>query len=77
MSVYDQTQYKNIFNVQLPSITPIIDNASKKRLKPLLIKEQTEAEAVCKYALSQDYGLNNNMFLGIDVGGSTSDILIG
>lgn len=76
MSVYDQTQYKNIFNVQLPSITPIIDNGSKKRLKPLLIKEQTEAEAVCKYALSQDYGLNNNMFLGIDVGGSTSDILI-
>ena len=29
------------------------------------------------YALSQNFGLNsNNMFLGIDVGGSTSDILL-
>ena len=37
----------------------------------------TEAEAVCSYALSQNFGLNsNNMFLGIDVGGSTSDILL-
>lgn len=38
----------------------------------------TEAEAVCSYALSNDnFGLNtNNMFLGIDVGGSTSDILL-
>lgn len=38
---------------------------------------KTEAEAVCKYALSQNFGLSNdNLFLGIDVGGSTSDILI-
>ena len=37
----------------------------------------TEAEAVCSYAMSQEFGLNsNNMFLGIDVGGSTSDILL-
>lgn len=37
----------------------------------------TEAEAVCKYALSQPFGLSNdNIFLGIDVGGSTSDILL-
>lgn len=37
----------------------------------------TEAEAVCSYAMSQSYGLtNNNLFLGIDVGGSTSDILL-
>ena len=37
----------------------------------------TEAEAVCSYAMSQDFGLTgNNMFLGIDVGGSTSDILL-
>ena len=37
----------------------------------------TEAEAVCSYAMSQDFGLSgNNMFLGIDVGGSTSDILL-
>lgn len=37
----------------------------------------TEAEAVCSFALSQDFGLANKiLFLGIDVGGSTSDILI-
>lgn len=37
----------------------------------------TEAEAVCSFALSQDFGLTRrNMILGIDVGGSTSDILI-
>lgn len=37
----------------------------------------TEAEAVCSFALSQDFGLTRNkMFLGIDVGGSTSDILL-
>lgn len=37
----------------------------------------TEAESVCSYALGRDFGLNsNNMFLGIDIGGSTSDILL-
>lgn len=37
----------------------------------------TEAEAACSYAMSQEFGLNsNNMLLGIDVGGSTSDILL-
>lgn len=41
-------------------------------------KTITEAEAVCSFALSQeDLGLSgNNIFLGIDVGGSTSDILL-
>lgn len=38
----------------------------------------TEAESVCSYAVGlQNFGLaTNNMFLGIDVGGSTSDILL-
>lgn len=38
----------------------------------------TEAEAVCSYAVEiPGFGLSpNNMFLGIDVGGSTSDILL-
>ena len=38
----------------------------------------TEAEAVCSYAVGlSDFGLAaNSMFLGIDVGGSTSDILL-
>lgn len=46
--------------------------------KPELPRDfTTEAEAVCSYAMSQDFGLSsNNMFLGIDVGGSTSDILL-
>lgn len=42
----------------------------------ILIKRQTESESVCKFALSRDFGLGSNMFLGIDVGGSTSDILL-
>ncbi len=38
----------------------------------------TEAEAACSYAMGvPDFGLaTDNMFLGIDVGGSTSDILL-
>lgn len=37
----------------------------------------TEAEAVCVYAQSYSAALTpNNLFLGIDIGGSTSDILI-
>jgi hypothetical protein len=79
MSSTDYTQYNTIYNVQLPLTTPILNPQSypKTRIKPLIIVDQTEAEAVCKFALSQNYGLNsNNLFLGIDVGGSTSDILI-
>jgi hypothetical protein len=74
MSSTDLNQYNSIYNAQLPLLTPILDN--RTRLKPAVILEQTEAESVCKYALSRDYGLNNNMFIGIDVGGSTSDILL-
>ncbi len=37
----------------------------------------TEAEAVCSYFLDKKIALKpNNMFLGIDIGGSTSDILV-
>ena len=76
MSAFDLNQYTAIYNGQLPSITPILDSSTKTRLRPDSVFEQTEAESVCKYALSKDYGLNNNLFLGIDVGGSTSDILV-
>lgn len=76
MSSIDLNQYTAIYNGQLPAITPILDSSTRMRLRPVSILEQTEAESVCKYALSRDYGLNNNLFLGIDVGGSTSDILI-
>jgi hypothetical protein len=76
MSSFDLGQYRSIYNTELPLLTPILDRNTKSRLKPNTISEQTESEAVCKYALSRDYGLNNNMFIGIDVGGSTSDILL-
>lgn len=59
---------------ELVKLTPI-SNSGKTTV--LSDRPTTEAEAVCSFALSQDFGLNaNNLFLGIDVGGSTSDILI-
>ncbi|MEG1860225.1 MAG: hypothetical protein RRY07_01780 [Bacteroidaceae bacterium] len=66
----DVNDYDKIFN-DLIKITPY-------GRKPSLNAElPTEAEAVCSFALSQDFGLSgDNMFLGIDVGGSTSDILL-
>ncbi len=76
MSSTDLNQYTAIYNGQLPAITPILESSTGVRLRPTSILEQTEAESVCKYALSRDIGLNNNLFLGIDVGGSTSDILL-
>jgi hypothetical protein len=76
MSSFDISQYSSIYGTQLPILTPILDRSTHSRLKPMVIKDQTESESVCKFALSRDYGLNNNMFIGIDVGGSTSDILL-
>ena len=66
----DVEDYYKIFN-ELIKLTPY-------GRKPSLNEElPTEAEAVCSFALAQDFGLSsNNMFLGIDVGGSTSDILL-
>ena len=41
------------------------------------IQSFTEAEAVCSYFLNQEISPETyNMFLGVDIGGSTSDILI-
>lgn len=67
----DVNDYEKIFD-DLVKITPY-------GRRPHLNEElPTEAEAVCSFALSlPDLGLiNNNMFIGIDVGGSTSDILL-
>ena len=67
----DRTDLEKIYE-ELCKITPITG-----RKPELSGKLTTEAEAVCSFALSQDFGLNkDNMFLGIDVGGSTSDILL-
>ena len=68
----DRTDLEKIFE-ELCKITPITIGR-----KPELSNQLTTvAEAVCSFALSQDFGLNkDNLFLGIDVGGSTSDILL-
>lgn len=68
----DINEYVKIFS-DLAKITPIAGKTPKTNEE-----FPTEAEAVCSFALSrEEFGLaNNNMFLGIDVGGSTSDILL-
>lgn len=76
MSSMDISKYRIIYSQQLPSITPILNKDTRVREVPRAVLEKTESESVCNYALSRDYGLNNNLFLGIDVGGSTSDILL-
>lgn len=66
----DRDELEGIFE-DLCKITPY------GRKPELAGKLFTEAEAVCSYAMSQEFGLTaNNMILGIDVGGSTSDILL-
>lgn len=75
MSPSDLGNYNNIYSGQLPDLTPILVNGNRLQLD--IISQQTEAESVCKYALSQTQSLDNNsLFLGIDIGGSTSDILL-
>jgi hypothetical protein len=75
MSPSDLGNYNNIYSGQLPEITPIFEDGIQQR--PENISEHTESEAVCRYALSQRQSLDNNcLFLGIDIGGSTSDILL-
>ena len=67
----DINELSKIFG-SLPSVTPTTG------VQTTVARPITEAEAVCHYAMSQpNFGLTStNMFLGIDVGGSTSDILM-
>jgi hypothetical protein len=75
MTAADMGAYYDIYNIHLPAITPILSGNNRIRIDS--VREQTESESVCKFALSQNFGLtSSNMFLGIDVGGSTSDILL-
>ncbi len=55
---------RDVTPLQMPNVN--VDNGT------------TEAEAACSYAMGvPDFGLaTDNMFLGIDVGGSTSDVLL-
>jgi len=80
MSNADIIQYRNIYQNDLLSLTPILVQGpqGKPHAPTTSIDEQTESESVCKYALSREIGLENNkiMFMGMDIGGSTSDILL-
>ncbi|MEI7660691.1 MAG: hypothetical protein WCK34_00765 [Bacteroidota bacterium] len=75
LSEFDLSQYKLIFK-QLSEITPVRIRDSRV---PVRVEEPiTESEAVCRYALGkQEAGLTENkLFLGLDIGGTTSDVLI-
>ncbi len=68
-SNYDKLQYQQMYNA-LGKI-PVAMHTVNVSDTP-----DTEAEAVCNYALNNLSISSNNIMLGIDVGGSTSDILI-
>ena len=74
MTIEDRRQLKSIYEqvVKYPfKYRPNTINIEED------IKDYTEAESVCAYAISKDTKVNESiMNLGIDVGGSTSDILI-
>lgn len=69
MGRVDISQLKNIYRDL--RYTPISGCVLRK------MHSFTEAEAVCSYALSKNEALSESkIFLGIDIGGSTSDILL-
>ena len=69
-SNWEMLQYKTVYNEV--GLTMPIKNVNTRVLDP-----STEAEAVSNYALSTNMSLQStNIFLGIDVGGSTSDVLV-
>ncbi|MDX2246886.1 MAG: hypothetical protein SF052_08940 [Bacteroidia bacterium] len=68
----EQLQYRGLFHNIVSSIQPIDNFSVTLDESPL-----TESEAVSNYALATGVSLQeDNVFLGIDVGGSTSDILL-
>lgn len=70
MTEVDMNRYSTIFD-RLVQATPV------EGVRPRIEVPLTESEAVCYYTLSQDIGPDSShLVLGIDVGGSTSDILI-
>jgi hypothetical protein len=68
-SKYDVLQYKLMYN-ELSKI-PVSGKKTQVNQTP-----STEAEAVCNYALTSTTPDSKNIMLGIDVGGSTSDVLL-
>lgn len=70
MSKSDITSMKKIYK-NLKNTTIIKGNNVRS------IESHTESEAVCSYAMTKEVALTEKrLFLGIDIGGSTSDILI-
>lgn len=68
----EKLKYGQLFQNIVSTITPI--NNATVSLDPAAL---TESEAVSNYALATGVSLQeDNVFLGIDVGGSTSDILL-
>lgn len=68
----EELQYKLLFRDIVDTVRPIENVQTRLDEKPL-----TESEAVSNYALATGVSLQeDNIFLGIDVGGSTSDILL-
>lgn len=75
MMAYDKRELKNAFEeLKDEKKTPLDDSLLPRDISSTGI---TEADAVCHYAtsLNEDIG-SRTLFLGIDVGGSTSDIFI-
>lgn len=70
----DKINLEKIFD-KLGKITPIKN--ARVEVGSREFSQVTEAEAVCCYALSKDFDLRaDNIILGVDVGGSTTDILL-
>jgi len=68
-SQFDVLQYEQMYN-ELAKV-PIRNFQTAVSYEP-----KTESEAVCNYALTNIGLSSRNILLGIDVGGSTSDVLI-
>jgi hypothetical protein len=68
-SQFDMLQYEQMYN-ELEKV-PIVGEYVNVSTEP-----RTESEAVCNYALTNVSLFDRNILLGIDVGGSTSDILV-
>ncbi len=68
-SQFDVLQYEQMYN-ELAEI-PLKNTTVEVTDKP-----STESEAVCNYALTNVGLSSRNILLGIDVGGSTSDVLV-
>ncbi|MCD8102654.1 MAG: hypothetical protein LUE26_08845 [Alistipes sp.] len=74
MITADVNNYSRLFNSLAARDMPFVSSAEIPRVET---EKRTESEAVCSYALTMNFEPTSDQFVvGIDVGGSTSDILI-